>query len=310
MLIAQRMIRLFRLHLNAFLQGCQLLTSKRMTSFLTTATLGVTLTFPTLFWIVTHSLENFLKNLQAQTPISLYLSMTVSSKDTAALLQQIKNMPSISEATFISPTQGLSELEQAAGIQTMIQQLSENPLPGVIQVTPIIEYQTPEMLQVVVNQLKILPHVAQTKLDLPAVERWDHLLKILSQLTHLMIALLAVGGLLIITNTLHLIFHQQHTEIYLLQLLGATSRFIGRPFIYTGMAYGFFAALLAIFFVKLALWQCLHILARAGVPSLSLANIALPAPLVCFLIVMSLSMGWLSAKLAVFSRFNGQFDLR
>ena len=50
--------------------------------------------------------------------------------------------------------------------------------------------------------------------------------------------LFAFGVLLIVGNTIGLITQKYRDEIFVSQLLGATDKFIRRPFLYSGMIYG------------------------------------------------------------------------
>ncbi|HAG72117.1 MAG TPA: hypothetical protein DCL66_07910, partial [Gammaproteobacteria bacterium] len=54
-----------------------------------------------------------------------------------------------------------------------------------------------------------------------------------------------LGFFLVIVNTTKLIVQQSEDEIRVLKLIGAPDTFILRPFLYSGLAYGFFVAVLA-----------------------------------------------------------------
>ncbi len=59
-------------------------------------------------------------------------------------------------------------------------------------------------------------------------------------------ALLGLGALLVVGNTVRLDIQSRREEIGVLQLLGATDGFIRRPFLYLGAWYGLAAGALAL----------------------------------------------------------------
>src|SRR3970040_2709109 len=59
-------------------------------------------------------------------------------------------------------------------------------------------------------------------------------------------AILCLGALLVVGNTVRLDIQSRREEIGVLQLLGATDGFIRRPFLYLGACYGLAAGALAL----------------------------------------------------------------
>ena len=58
-------------------------------------------------------------------------------------------------------------------------------------------------------------------------------------------ALLALGVLLVIGNTIRLTIESRRDEIVIVKLVGATNAFVRRPFLYTGFWYGLGGGILA-----------------------------------------------------------------
>ena len=69
-------------------------------------------------------------------------------------------------------------------------------------------------------------------------------------------ALLALGVLLVIGNTIRLTIENRRDEIVIVKLVGATNAFVRRPFLYTGLWYGVGGGVLAC----LLLWIGVHLL--------------------------------------------------
>jgi cell division transport system permease protein len=76
-------------------------------------------------------------------------------------------------------------------------------------------------------------------------ERLDAILAAATRGAQLLAGLLALALLLVVGNTVRLDIAGRSDEIGVMQLLGASSGFMRRPFLYIGLWYGLFSALLA-----------------------------------------------------------------
>jgi cell division transport system permease protein len=73
---------------------------------------------------------------QRAAQISLYLKLDASSRDGEALRDEIKGMPGVADAQYVSREQALEEFQQQSGLGEALRELPDNPLPGVVVVTP------------------------------------------------------------------------------------------------------------------------------------------------------------------------------
>ena len=112
-------------------------------------------------------------------------------------------------------------------------------------------------------------------------------------------ALLALGVVAIVGNTIRLEIHARRAEIEVTKLVGGSNAFVRRPFLYTGVLYGLSAALIA--------WAIVEA-ARLGLmgPVLRLGNaygsrFALQGPSLRelgALLLAGVLLGWLGAWIA------------
>ena len=63
--------------------------------------------------------------------------------------------------------------------------------------------------------------------------------------------LMMLAVFLVIANSIRSVVYSSKANIQVMKLLGATDQFILRPFLYTGLIYGFFGAFFACFFSSL-----------------------------------------------------------
>ena len=83
------------------------------------------------------------------------------------------------------------------------------------------------------------------QLDLDWVRRLHSLLDVLRKTMWIVIAVLGLGVLAVIGNTIRLEIQQRRPEIEVTKLVGGSNAFVRRPFLYTGLFYGLGGAALA-----------------------------------------------------------------
>ena len=76
------------------------------------------------------------------------------------------------------------------------------------------------------------------------------------RLAWVLAALLGLGALLVVGNTVRLDIQSRREEIGVLQLLGASDGFIRRPFLYLGACYGLVAGALALALLTRPMSRC------------------------------------------------------
>ena len=145
-------------------------------------------------------------------------------------------MPDVAAADWVSREQALDEFQQLSGLGEALKELPENPLPGVVIVTP--EEVDKDKLEALRQQLAELPGVQLAQLDLLWVERLTAILKLGDRFVFGLTLLLVATLLLVIGNTIRLHIENRRTEIEVIKLVGGTDGYVRRPFLYTGAFYG------------------------------------------------------------------------
>jgi cell division transport system permease protein len=90
-----------------------------------------------------------------------------------------------------------------------------------------------------------LPQIDQAVLDLEWVQRLYSMMALGKRLVIALAALLALGVLLVVGNTIRLAIESRRDEIVIVKLVGGTNAFVRRPFLYTGLWYGLGGGILA-----------------------------------------------------------------
>ena len=92
------------------------------------------------------------------------------------------------------------------------------------------------------------------QVDAEWVNRFNAMLDVLRHLLVIAAALLGIGVLAVIGNTIRLEIQGRRAEIEVTKLVGGSNAYVRRPFLYTGVLYGVAGALLAWGIVALAVF--------------------------------------------------------
>ena len=287
-------------HAQAAVSSLVYLCRQPITTLLTIVVIAITLTLPALLWVFTDNTTELTKDWKRSGHISLYLDMQTPTEAAAIILSQVLKTPGVLEATLKTPADGILELQRQEGMQDLMQNLPDNPLPAVIDVTPSPDITVPAALEKLYNQLKGLAGVEDARLDMQWVSRLYAVLDLAKHLSHGLMILLGLAVVLIIGNTLRLVIHQRQEEIQVLKLIGASGPFIVRPFLYTGLWYGLASALVALLLVSffmVSLSVAFNQLAAAFEMHTPLIGLSIRQALL--LILVASLLGWLGACISV-----------
>ena len=238
-------------HRIALAQTFRRLARAPLAYLLTAAVIGVALALPAGFYILIDNLHRTAGKLQGEPQISLFLARDSNRKDQERISSLLEQNPNIEEFRFIAKEAALKELEKNAGLSDMIAALERNPLPDAYVVRPkAIE---PDALERLRSELQALPKVDLAQLDSAWAKRLHALLKTGKSAALILAVLLGVALLAITGNTIRLQILTQRDEIEVSRLIGATDRFIRRPFLYLGAWLGFLGGLAAMLIVFISI---------------------------------------------------------
>jgi cell division transport system permease protein len=212
-------------------------------SFFTCLVMAVALSLPMGLALLLDNVERLGGSWQRAAQISVFLTLETNDSQGQALREQIAGLDDVADAEWISREQALQAFQQESGLGQALRELPENPLPGVVLVTPAeVDKPTLEALR---QRLAELPGVEQAQLDLLWVERLTAILKLGDRFVFGLTLLLVLALLLVIGNTIRLHIENRRTEIEVIKLVGGTDSYVRRPFLYMGALYGLGAGLLA-----------------------------------------------------------------
>ena len=273
------------------------LASRPLGSLLTIAVMGLALALPLAFYLLLGNVQKLGDALGQSEAISVFLQPGQTAQQAQMLAKQLGDRPEVAAVTVKTPQQGMDELAKMQGFSGALQTLDDNPLPYVLQLQPHAQASTAALEQLVIDARAM--HGVDLVQDAGSWrQRLDALLGVGNRAVLVLASLLALAALLVVGNTVRVDIASRSEEIGVLLLVGASSAFVRRPYLYAGLWYGLFsgilAALLAVL-IELALAAPVAQLSHAYDGKLQVGG--LPLWLLLAVPLAAAALGWLGARL-------------
>ena len=194
----------------------------------------------------------------------------------------------------------MQQLKQGDQLTGVIENLAHNPLPDAFIVTA--RGTVAKEIEQLYNTLQEWAEIEYVQFDSAWNKRLDALLNFGRLVIIMLATLLSIALMVIIFNTIRLQILTKRDEIELSKLIGATDRFIRRPFLYFGAIQGFMggvAALLIVAFSIELINDELMLLSELYSVNFQLQNPSVEDSI--SLLLFSAWLGWLGARLSVAS---------
>ena len=203
--------------------------------------LALPLTTASVLWAARPALAQ----VQPAPELSVFVSTRATPREVNALQARLAGVPGVAGVTLQSKDAALARLIKRSGFVATPSDLGANPLPDVL----IAQLEIPvseQSLDTVTSTVKEWPFVESVRSDLD----WYRKVRALGRLGATAVAVF--GGLAVLLVTLILVgavrLHAgtRADEVAVLKLVGATPRFIARPYAYSAALTLALAAVLAI----------------------------------------------------------------
>ena len=273
---------------------------------LTVLVIGLALALPLALALFVSNAMSAAGGFSGAVDVSVYFKPEVAFARVQQLAQAARARPAVAAVEVISADAALKEFQQYSGFGTALQALGGNPLPNVLHVRPAAAASAPADLEGLRHYLSAWPEVDLVQIDAQWVLRFNAILELLRRVLGIAALFLGAGVLAVIGNTIRLEIQGRRPEIEVVRLVGGSTGFIRRPFLYTGMLYGFGGAVLAWGMVEtavLVLARPMADLARLYGSSYTLSGPGLIE--VGLVFAAGLGLGWLGAWVAAARHLRG-----
>ena len=279
-------------HSDSLLASLGKMLGKPWSTLLTVGVMAVALALPLGLALVLDNAARLGGTIERAREVTVFLKQDIPVERARTLAQTLRARADIAAVTLRTPDEGLASL-RSGGTDVYADALAavgENPLPSVLIVRPRGDERT------LVGALTALPEADLVQHDAMWRDRLDRWLGFGERVVWVLAAMLGLGALLVVGNTVRLDIQSRREEIAVLQSLGATDGFIRRPFLYLGACYGLAAGALALGLLtaaEFALRQPLRALADSYGSRFAFSGVEPLHGLLVLLIAAAL--GWLGA---------------
>lgn len=215
-------------------------------TLLTVGVMAIAIALPLGLGLSLQNIAHFSGSLDASREVGVFLKIDITPEQAQKLAAELRARPDVAAVALKTPEQGLAEFRAMSDLAGALDTLDHNPLPTVLTVQPRDDGDA------VAQLLRERGEVDQVQHDAVWRQRLDAWLAFGERLTWIVAALLGLGVLLVVGNTVRLDIGARRDEIGILQQLGATDGFVRRPFIYLGAWYGLASGALALGVLALA----------------------------------------------------------
>ncbi|HEU4516577.1 MAG TPA: permease-like cell division protein FtsX [Steroidobacteraceae bacterium] len=245
---------LFERHAQALLGSLGRLARQPFAAFLTVLVIGIALALPAALYLAVANMRIVTAGLDDTVQLSAYLELSATPAEARALSTRIAKMPGVAATELVSPEEGLAEFREVSGIGDALAALTENPLPWLIKIRPAPPRDSATAVDAMAGEIRGLDGVDLVEADTAWVRRLHAIEDTLQQLVLVVGALLAIGVLGVVGNTIRLEIDGRRAEIEVTKLVGGSNAFVRRPFLYSGLWQGFFGGALAVGLVAAGLY--------------------------------------------------------
>jgi cell division transport system permease protein len=239
-------------HSNCALESLLRLLRTPLQSTLTWLVVAIATALPATLYVALLNIESLGYHWQDSSQISVFIKPAAKTHATEQWANTLRARPDVGEVVYVSPEQALAEFKTYSGLGTVLDDLTENPLPPVLLVQPTAST-TGAALEALLHELAQHDLTDDARLDMMWVKRLAQLVTLASRGVFFLAALLALGLLLVVGNTIRLAIESRRDEILVVKLVGGTDAYVRRPFLYTGLWYGLGGGLIALLLLALGL---------------------------------------------------------
>jgi cell division transport system permease protein len=235
--------------------------------------------------------------------ITLFLKDNLTKDNIEKLRESLVKEEFTREIVYITKEEAAKEYSKEIG-EDFLKFLGSNPLKNGIDIYLKADYVTPEKMTVLEKKFQDNVFVSEVSYDKPLIQL---LTKNIQKISFWLLALSSFFGLIaiiLINSSIRLSIYSKRFNIKTMQMVGATKRFIRKPFLWQSLKLGFIGALIALAGLSIAVYYV-----DMQIPDLALIkDYTTLGYLVGGVVVAAFLITWLSTFLATQRFLNLQTD--
>ncbi len=217
----------------------------RSSFFSTIVSLSLVLFVLGLLGLVVLNAKKLSDYVKENIGLSIILKDSIRDAEFMSLRKQLDVEPFVKKATFVTKEQAAESLKKDLG-EDFVKFLGYNPLLSSFDIKLNAEYANADSLQAIEKKLLLNNNVKEVYYQKSLVNVINDNVRKIGIVLLSFCLLLSVIAIALINNTIRLYIYSKRFIIRTMQLVGATTAFISRPFIIKSVWNGFYSALITI----------------------------------------------------------------
>ena len=218
--------------------------SKPFASIMIWFLIGIALAFPIGGGLLFKNAATLTNKVTYNPSLTVFLHEGVSEEKGRQIGEVIKKRDHVEDVEFLTADAALIELGNEIGFDDLLTELDTNPIPATLFLTldSHLSFKGSEKLR---SELLAIPEIFNVIIDHAWLERLKAFLAIGYKIVLLITISLGLASVFVISNMVRMAIESRREEIVVIKLVGGSNAFIRRPFLYTGLWYGFGGGILA-----------------------------------------------------------------
>ena len=240
-------------HLQAFARAIIRMRAQPLATTLSTLVMAIAILLPLALATLFANVTTAASSLNTEPNVNVYLALNASDAEARDIEKKIRATGQAVSVAFIPRDIALAEMRRRANLGDLLAGIEGNPLPHAFAIKP--KSTEPAALDAMRRELAALPKVETVTMDFEWAKKLARFVAFAERIVMLVSMVLAAAVVFVVGNTIRLQMLTQKDEIIVARLIGATRRFVRRPFLYFGALQGAAAGVIAVLAVgALTLW--------------------------------------------------------
>lgn len=215
-------------------------------------------------------LDDIQKQAREDLQADLFFQPELNSADIKQIEQELKTWDQFSEVFYVSPERAIEEFtgEDQNGDNILEIFEGENPLPPTVGVKPKAEFATEEGMKKIKEDLMAAygDRIDEVSYDESSVKSVNLGFRQVVFLIGIVALLLIVIAVAMINNTIRLALYSKRFSIKTMQLVGATSSYIRKPFLMQSIGIGIISGINGVALVLALVYALNNIIDWISIP--------------------------------------------
>jgi cell division transport system permease protein len=259
-----------------------------------------------LLGLLVLNTKNISDYFKEQASITIFLNDEVDKTQVTTFQNSLKEKNYTKSIAYISKEQAAEIVKKENG-EDFMEFLGYNPLKNSIELFLKAEFVTPESMEEIQSTLSKNSFVFEASYNKSLINLLTQNVKRISLWVLFFSGLFAIIAMLLINNSIRLSVYAKRFTIKTMQMVGATKRFIRKPFIMSSIKLGFFGAIVALIGLAVTIYYLNNYFPELGLLDNNNDKILLGA-LFGGIFLIGIIITWLSAFFATQRFLNLRTD--